>query len=97
MIEVVAKAICRGLLGDDVNPDALWDAGPAELRGKPMWWYYRPAARLAIAAMRQPTKEMVARGEEHIFEHRGISEGWMLDRAEVGYSAMIDAALAETP
>lgn len=103
MVEKVARAICFSQL--DIAEDAQDDfwANPrnnpfmiAERRewdnGQQVRWGredYRTAARAAIAAMREPTDEMVEKGAASITFIRYGDEG----RAERSYRAMIDAAL----
>jgi hypothetical protein len=53
MVEKVARALCR-LDGHPEN---------ATMDGKPLWRDYEPEARAAIAAMREPTPEMLEAAE----------------------------------
>jgi hypothetical protein len=71
MIEKVARAICK--THGAFDPDALTD-------GVAAWKYYVPEARSAIAAMREPTDEIIREAGQSQHE---------------AYQAIIDAALKE--
>jgi hypothetical protein len=71
MIEKVARAICKTHSAFD--PDTLTD-------GVAAWKYYVPEARAAIAAMREPTDEIIREAGQSQHE---------------AYQAIIDAALKE--
>lgn len=55
--------------------------------------WYRPRARAAIAAMREPTDAMVSESEKAIFEHMAEARDWTLQAAKDGWRAGIDEAL----
>lgn len=93
MVERVARAICEKspacAIGNQ-RPDSR-----DTLSGDPLWMAFATMARAAIAAMREPTEEMVKEGEEEIFEHMAESAVWSRDATKEGYCAMIDEALKE--
>ncbi|WP_156912015.1 hypothetical protein [Kaistia adipata] len=78
MVQRVAMAIYEAERDDPARP------APDEMRG---WRAFEPHARAAIAAMRQPSEEMIFRG--------GLVGDAPLDGKKPGrvFSAMIDAAL----
>ena len=73
MIERVARALCR----HEGLPENT------RLDGRPMWADFVPEARAAIAAMREPTKAMIAAGLRYD----------ILSGADRMWPDMIDAAL----
>ena len=77
MVERVAEAIIAAL------PPGAIEAMPYEAV-----WDFAPAARAAIAAMREPTDAMV----DNFYEQFLPDSPW--GTMEVGWRAMIDAALA---
>jgi hypothetical protein len=78
MVQRVAMAIYDAERGDPSRPT------PDDMRG---WKAFEPHARAAIAAMRQPSEEMIFRG--------GLISDAPWDGKKPGrvFSAMIDAAL----
>lgn len=52
MLERIARALCEMEI----------DSGPNLLTGVPRWHAYIPAARAAVAAMREPTEEVIDSG-----------------------------------
>lgn len=93
MIEKAARAMCEA---QGIDPDHICiGVGQKMPLGNryPAFEYRIPDARAAIAALRQPTPEMI-----HAAEMTGLIGG---DRnsfhhAVIVYTAMIDALLAET-
>ena len=91
MVEKVARALTArcGVDPDDTNGGA-WDGGSYN-RGKPAWTAWSDDARAAIEAMREPSEGMIKAADEDTpdvltpFDARDI------------WTAMIDAALSETP
>ena len=84
MIERVAKA-----LSDSERNYLAWE-DESEVYKK----LHREAARVAIAAMREPTEAMLAASVEHI-EVAGDREAWKGERENVAkdvWRSMIDAA-----
>ena len=86
MVEQVARAICAKV---DCDYDGILDSAKEE---------YRSLARAVIAAMRDPTDKMNATGVSKAF---GIGldgpDGVGPSDAAAIFTAMIDAALEETP
>lgn len=89
MVERVAREICK-------------NAGHIDDRH---WQHYKKAARAAIAAMREPTKAMLAATEDVVtgYDDFAVSDGTLYlsypgfyDHAIAAHHAMIDAALKET-
>lgn len=80
MVKRVAKAIVKSYMV--TGPDALMIA--------------EEMARIAIKAMRNPTKSMVVEGEATIYEHTAEAEEWSLESTRNGWQAMIDDALKAT-
>ncbi|KKM06715.1 hypothetical protein LCGC14_1741240 [marine sediment metagenome] len=86
MIERVARAICeaRGL-----DPDGVPELAPSSdalvVRpdvAKPSWRWFIPAARAAIRAMQEPTKEMLNAGFQCHRRYETIAQMWraMIDK-----------------
>ena len=91
MIERVAKAIMRA--DTEGNPRFDYEEWTGkEWIGKE-WRHYASQAREAIAAMREPTDEMV---RQCMVYTQCMDTGHTRDDAEGAWQAMIDAALNET-
>ena len=68
-----------------ISKDWKMDAGPQRDHGKPYWQLFEDRARIAIAAMREPTQEM----------YDAVSANgkmWRDTNSTEVYRAMIDAA-----
>ncbi len=95
MIEQVARAL------------ALEDSGVEQIESMDDPDYYRKLARIAIKAMREPTKEMIVVGGDKIddcldsnYDSNADGESYHYNTMKPGsqtdvYQAMIDAALKE--
>lgn len=86
MTEKVARAICRAEM---IAPDQEQWCGPERLIEivEENWEEYVPAARAAIAAMREPTPDMIREGDYFIGHSESV--------AGHVWGAMIGAALKE--
>jgi hypothetical protein len=94
MVERVARELCR------------CDGYPEDHRyeGKPMWASYADTARKVIAAMREPSRSVLAAGiekAEELVDHSADTEGEYRcnvpsDAPMPIWQAMVDAALAES-
>lgn len=96
MVERVARAICAvtniAMMGVTEivldNPDYIIPAHKTTDKiPVARWTLYVDQARAAIAAMREPTDDMLARGEIH----NGLIRGW---RAMIDHALKSDAPLA---
>ena len=87
MIERVAREICitSGHAPDALDPRTF---GPDNLL-RPQWMNFVEQARAAIAAMREPTYEMVKSG---VMKRLGV--GTAADLVEAEWRAMIDQSLS---
>lgn len=83
-IEDVARALAADV---SVDFDALAEEDYAA--GKPHW---RGQARAAIAAMREPTAEMISAGSPRCFVNRSNYGG---PQSKEVWQAMIDSALSD--
>jgi len=79
MVERVAKALV-----DRLGESGLIYASPE---------FRRRLSRAAIAAMREPTPDMVRQGEMQMFEHMAEARDWTVKATLDAWQAMIDAAL----
>lgn len=93
MVETVARAICIEVGGDP-------DVGAVNARDDVtyQWQTFEGSARAVIKAMREPTRPMLTRGVVTLVDREldgpdgvGPSDAWAI------FTAMIDAALSETP
>lgn len=97
MLERVARAICGHL---KVDPDGTFrrigDDGNGYM-SLPVWNEYAPLARAAVEAMRDADTAMLQAGTQAIDDQQeSLDCGATVDRrAELGWRAMIDGALAE--
>ena len=74
---------CRALCELDGHPPG------ATMDGKPLWQDYLPEVRAVIAAIREPTPEMVVAGDEV------VRNSIRFDKQGLGWQAMIDEILGE--
>jgi hypothetical protein len=86
MVERVARALCVDAHSGRLSPDAIMTCGPRSEIGKPAWRLFEDRARVAIAAMREPTEAMV---------DAQMRKVGYLQSSPDGYRAMIDEALRE--
>jgi hypothetical protein len=85
MVERIARALCIDAHGSSLSPDAILTCGPAREVGQPAWKFFEDRARVAIAAMREPTEAMRNAFAQHRFARAPTArELWQ---------TMIDAAL----
>lgn len=78
-IERAARALCEL----DHNPPG------AAMNGKPLWMDYLPEVRTVLAALREPTPDMVVAGD------KAFRQSIRFDKAALAWRDMIDALLAE--
>jgi hypothetical protein len=92
MVERVARALYKAYAIEiGYSPEA------AEQEAEGMWPEWVSEARAAIAAMLEPTKEMVRAGVGALaVADYGLPEYGPEDAAEMTFSAMIDAALTSS-
>jgi len=91
MVERVARALA------EFAPTPGFDAAQRQAWIDEYWTGYEDEARAAIAAMREPTEEMVRAGIGALaVADYGMPEYGPEDAAEMTFSAMIDAALTSS-
>lgn len=96
MIEEVAKAVFaqwRAFMLTEY-PGSNIAASFEELSGTERKFAFMNA-RAAVAAMREPTEEMVKAGEQEFFEYRETPSDWTLEATRGAWREMIDAILSE--
>lgn len=91
MVERVARAICAA---DDEPWDELGETSEDNAPFGYSRQWYRGLARAAIAAMREPTEEMISGEGVHEHVHWDYS-CYVCGGAQEHWYAMIDAALKE--